>query len=82
MRNIAMAIAVTAAMVCMATAGARAKSCSDVLNTCMKMYGGQVQGKQGAGPDSQTQCRNDYNGCMQTGTWAGKTVTVKGLEKK
>ncbi len=63
-------------------ASAQPKSCSDVMNTCMKMYSGQVHGKQIAGPDAETQCRIDYNGCMQTATWAGKTVTVKGLEKK
>jgi hypothetical protein len=66
----------------MSLGGAGAKSCSDVMNTCMKMYAGQVHGKQIAGPDAESQCRIDYNGCMQTGTWAGKTVTVKGLEKK
>ena len=59
---------------------AEAKSCTDVLNTCMKMYN-VTRGHQGAS-DPTTTCRNDYNGCMQTGVWAGQTTTIKGLEKK
>ncbi len=62
------------------TSFADAKSCSDVLATCMKMYN-QVRGHQGAS-DPETTCRNDYNGCMATGTWAGTTTTIKGLQKK
>ena len=59
---------------------AEAKSCTDVLNSCLKMYN-VTRGKQGAS-DPVTTCRNDYNGCMSTGTWAGQTTTIKGLEKK
>jgi hypothetical protein len=82
MRKTGLVIVAAAAAFAMTIAGAKAKSCSDVLNTCMKMYAGQVHGKQGAGPDAETQCRNDFNGCMQTGTWAGSTTTIKGLQKK
>jgi hypothetical protein len=57
-----------------------AKSCTDVLNSCMKMYN-VTRGKQGAS-DPVTTCRNDFNGCMSTGIWAGQTTTIKGLEKK
>ena len=82
MRKTGLMIAAAVASLSMTIADAKAKSCSDVMNTCIKMYSGQVHGKQIAGPDAETQCRIDYNSCMQTGTWAGKTVTVKGLEKK
>lgn len=82
MQKAGLVVAASAAAFFMNFADAQAKSCSDVMNTCMKMYSGQVRGKQSAGPDAETQCRIDYNSCMQTGTWAGKTVTVKGLEKK
>jgi hypothetical protein len=58
----------------------QAKSCSDALKSCLKMYD-VPHGSQGA-YDPVAACRNDYNGCMSTGTWAGQTVTVKGLEKK
>jgi len=58
---------------------AQARSCSDVLKTCLKTYQG-AHGHQGD-TDPTTQCNYDYNGCMATGTWAGKTVTIKGLQK-
>jgi len=80
MRKTGFAIASATVAFSMNFAGAQAKSCSDVLNTCMKMYGGQVRGHSPINPEAQ--CRNDFNGCMQTGTWAGQTLTVKGLEKK
>ena len=70
---------VTAIVVILAPSFAQAKSCSDVLNTCLKMYQG-ARGGQGLA-DPSTQCRNIHNGCMATGTWVGKT-TIKGLEKK
>lgn len=59
---------------------AEARSCTDVLNSCMKMYN-VTRGKQGP-IDPVATCRNDFNGCMATGTWAGQTMTSKGLEKK
>ena len=59
---------------------AEAKSCTDVLNSCMKMYN-VTRGRQGAS-DPVATCRNDFNGCLSTGTWAGQTTTIKGLEKK
>ena len=59
---------------------AEARSCTDELNACMKIYN-VTRGKQGP-VDLIATCRNDFNGCMQTGTWAGRTVTSKGLEKK
>jgi hypothetical protein len=82
MRKTGLVVAATAAMYCMDTAGAEARSCSDVLNSCMKMFGsGVVHGNQ-APHEGEAGCRNDYNSCMQTGTWAGKARTIKGLEKK
>ena len=59
---------------------ADARSCTDILNSCLKMYN-VTRGKQGASDPAAT-CRNDFNGCMQTGVWAGQTTTIKGLEKK
>ena len=59
---------------------AEARSCTDVLNSCMKMYN-VTRGRQGAS-DPVATCRNDFNGCISTGTWAGQTTTIKGLEKK
>lgn len=60
---------------------AEARSCSDVLKACLKTYD-VTRGKQGAMIDPATICRTDYDGCVATGVWAGKTVTYKGLEKK
>ena len=82
MRKAGLGIVAAAVAFSTSFASAEANSCSDVLNSCMKMYGNQVRGKQSAGPPPETVCRNDYNGCMQTGTWAGQTTTIKGLQKK
>jgi hypothetical protein len=64
----------------LSTSLGEAKSCSDVLNTCMKMYN-VTRGRQGAS-DPVATCRADYNGCLSTGVWAGQTTTIKDLEKK
>jgi hypothetical protein len=81
MRRIPLSIAAAGVALALSFAAADARSCTDVLNSCMKMYGNEVHGKL-PGLDAETQCRVDFNGCMQTGTWAGKTATYKGLQKK
>ena len=61
-------IVALAGVVCFSAADAR--SCSDVLNSCLKRYS-VVRGKQN--PNNAVQnCRNDFDGCLKTGTWAGR----------
>jgi len=81
MRKTGLAVVAVAGVLTCGFSAAEAKSCTDGLNSCMKMYSNQVRGH-GTPTDPETACRNDFNGCMQTGTWAGQTVTIKGLEKK
>jgi hypothetical protein len=81
MRKTGLAMVTVAGVLTYSFSGAEAKSCTDVLNSCMKMYSNQARGH-GTPTDPEAVCRNDFNGCMQTGTWAGQTVTIKGLEKK
>jgi len=73
-------IATTTIVFILVPSFAQARSCSDVLNTCLKTYGG-IRTSQGD-TDPTALCNYDYKGCMATGTWAGKTATFKGLEKK
>ncbi len=60
--------------------GADARSCTDALQACLKIYdvtrGGQMRG------DPRAACTGYYNSCMQTGVWASPTKNFKGLEKK
>jgi hypothetical protein len=81
MEKIGLVIAAAAFGLVASVAGAQARSCSDVLNSCMNMYGNRVAGKRSGRPQPETRCCNDYNGGIQTGTWAGQTMTIKGLEK-
>jgi hypothetical protein len=81
MQKIGLVIAAAAFVLAVSVAGAQARSCSDVLYSCMKMHGNQVGGKQSGGPPPETCCRNDYNGGIPTGSWAGQTMTIKGLER-
>ena len=65
-------------------------ACCPVVRRRQKLHGcaelvhemyNVTRGKQGP-IDPVATCRNDFNGCMSTGTWAGQTMTIKGLEKK
>jgi hypothetical protein len=58
---------------------ADARSCTDVLNACMRIYD-VPRGRQ-VPKDPTVACRELYGSCMQTGVWAGHK-TIKGLEKK
>ncbi len=62
------------------TSAADARSCTDVLNSCLKMY--NVTRSAQSPSDPTAVCRTYHNSCMQTGAWSSPTVNLKGLEKK
>jgi len=71
---------IASSLLALSVSNAQARSCTDVLNACMKMY--DVDHGRAGRSGAVNTCRLDYESCLTTGVWAGQTATYKGLEKK